>query len=285
MGENRAQAEYWRSAPGQKWIQFEDELDIVFEAVNEALVARAQPNSSERVVDIGCGTGATTRAFSKCLGPEGSVTAIDISEPLLARARARAAETAAHTTYLLNDAQTDTMEGDPFDLATSRFGVMFFADPVAAFANIRSWLHPDGRLVVAGWAAIDGNPWFEVPRDAAMAQLGPPDPSDPNGPGPLGFQNIGHVSDVLMGAGFADINTECAEVTLRHPGPIERVAALAVNIGPAARILKKYGGDSKDIEAIAASVLSDFQKFKTSEGVRIPARLNFFSARNLSSDA
>lgn len=285
MGENRAQAEYWRSVPGQKWIQFEDELDIVFEAVNEALVARAQPNLGERVVDIGCGTGATTRTFSESVGPEGSVTAIDISEPLLARARARAAETATRTTYLLNDAQTDTMEDDPFDLATSRFGIMFFADPVAAFANIRSWLHPDGRLVVAGWAAIDGNPWFEVPRDAAMAQLGPPDPSDPNGPGPLGFQNIDHVSDVFMAAGFADINAECAEITLRHPGPVERVAALAANIGPAARILKKYGGSGKDEEAIAASVSSDFQKFKTPEGVRIPARLNFFSARNLSSDA
>lgn len=281
MGENRAQAEYWRSAPGQKWIQFEDELDIVFEAVNEALIARAQPNLGERVVDIGCGTGATTRAFSECVGPEGSVTAIDISEPLLTRARARSAVAAARTTYLLSDAQTDTMEGDPFDLATSRFGVMFFADPVGAFANIRSWLNPDGRLVVASWAAIDGNPWFEVPRDAAMAQLGPPDPSDPNGPGPLGFQNIGHVSDVLVAAGFGEISTECAEVMLRHPGPVERVAALAANIGPAARILKKYGGSSKDIEAIVASVLSDFQKFKTSEGVRIPARLNLFSARNL----
>lgn len=278
MGENKSQAEYWSSTPGQKWIRFEEELDKVFETVNDQLIERAQPVPGERIVDIGCGTGATTRAFAERLGPTGSVTAIDISEPLLSRARDRSSEVSASTVYRLIDAQTDTIPDALFNLAISRFGVMFFADPVAAFQNIRSWLVPGGRVVLAGWAAIDGNPWFEAPRDGAVARLGPPDPSDPNSPGPLGFQNIDHIIAVLAKAGFSEINAERALVTLRHPGPVENVAALAANIGPAARILKKYSGNAEDVDTITAHVVNEFRKFESDEGILIPAWLNFFSA-------
>jgi SAM-dependent methyltransferase len=280
MGQNQSQADYWSSAPGQKWIQFEEELDVVFEAVNDELVERAQPLRGERVVDIGCGTGATTRAFAERVGPTGSVTAIDISEPLLSCARDRAPKASASTDYLLIDAQTDAIQDACFDIATSRFGVMFFADPVVAFENIRRWLVPGGRLMVSGWAAVDGNPWFEAPRDGAIAQLGPPDSSDPNGPGPLGFQNIEHVNGILRTAGFENVKAECAQVTLRYPGPVDAVAALAANIGPAARILKKYDGGKDDVEAITSRVLGMFREFETADGVRIPARLNFFGASN-----
>ncbi len=284
MGQNQSQVEYWNSTPGQKWIRFEEELDKVFEAVNDQLIERAQPIKGERIVDIGCGTGATTRAFAQRLGPAGFVTAIDISEPLLSRARGRSSEVLASTDYRLIDAQTDTIPGDLFNLVVSRFGVMFFADPVAAFKNIRSWLAPGGRVVLAGWAAIDGNPWFEVPRDGAVARLGPPDTSDPNSPGPLGFQNTNYVTSILAKAGFSDISAERALTMLRHPGPVEAVAALAANIGPSARIIKKYNGTSKDVEEITAYVVNEFRKFESDEGMLIPAWLNFFSALNSTPD-
>ncbi len=280
MGQNQSQAEYWNSASGRKWIGFEEELDRVFEAVNDELIERAQPGLNDRVLDIGCGTGATTRAFAQRLGASGSVTAIDISEPLLARARQRSSEVSAKTDYRLIDAQTDAIPGALFDLAVSRFGVMFFADPAAAFANIRSCLVPGGRIVFASWAALDGNPWFEAPRNGAVARLGPPDPSEPNSPGPLGFQSIDHVIGILAGAGFSDITAESTQIMLRHPGPVEAVAALAANIGPAARVLKKYNGNADDIEAITAHVVREFRTFESSDGVQIPARLNFFGARN-----
>jgi SAM-dependent methyltransferase len=280
MTSNETQADYWSSAPGLKWIRFEEELDLVFENVNAALIQRANPKPGERVLDIGCGTGATTRAFAAHLAPGGSATALDISEPLLSHANSRAGEAPVTNQYFLVDAQQDPIPCAPFDIAISRFGVMFFSDPVAAFRNIRKTLRPDGRLVIAAWAPIKGNPWFEAPRDGAVGRLGPADTSDPNAPGPLGFQNVGHVTGILKDAGFQQVVGETSEIVLAHPGPLDRIATLASNIGPAARILKKYCGDEDDIAAIKSYVLGEFRPYETLGGFRIPARLNFFGALN-----
>lgn len=280
MATNQLQEEYWSTAPGQQWIRFENELDIVFDAVNDALIERAQPKPGERIIDIGCGTGATTRAFASRVTSNGFVAAVDISEPLLSHAKS---QDGAVTEYRLIDAQSDPIGNSEFDLAISRFGTMFFEDPSTAFANIPMAMRPGGRLVVVGWAGIDGNPWFETPRDGAVARLGPPENSDPNGPGPLGFQNIDHVNGILANAGFSNVTAERTLIMLKHPGPVDKVAGLAASIGPAARIIKKYNGTSEDIDAIKAYVLRGFRNFETSEGVCIPAWLNFFSALNPSS--
>ncbi len=280
MQDNKAQADYWSSHPGLKWIKFEDELDVVFNSVNQELIRRAHPNPGERLLDIGCGTGATTRAFSQYLGPSGYVTSLDISAPLLKQAESRTTESKAESRYCLLDAQHDEIPGGPFDIATSRFGVMFFSDPIVAFTNVRRHLKPGGRLVIAAWAPLKGNPWFEVPKEAAAARLGPPDHSDPNDPGPLGFQNRDYVIEILKKAGFEDVAGRVVDLMLNHPGPLRDVAALASNIGPAARILKKYDGNESDIEAISQSVLKKFQAFDTSSGICIPARINFFEATN-----
>ncbi len=280
MTSNQQQADYWSSDPGRKWITFENELDIVFEAVNTALIARANPQPGENVLDIGCGTGATARAFASHLEPTGSITALDISEPLINQARSRADESPVTSHYHLVDAQNEQIPDAPFDLATSRFGVMFFSDPVVAFTNIRNHLKPGGRLVIAAWSNISGNPWFEEPRNGAVNRLGPMDISDPHAPGPLGFQDIERVTGILRDAGFQSVVGEEAEVILSHPGPLERVAALASNIGPAARVLKKYQGGPQDIEAIKNYVQDKFSPFETPEAVLIPARLNFFFGDN-----
>ena len=280
MSDNQQQADYWSSESGLKWILFEKELDLVFHAVDEALIQRSTPRSGENVLDIGCGTGATTRVFSSHLAPGGRICAIDISPPLIEQAKAHECETLVKSRYYLADAQTDRIPGAPFDLVVSRFGSMFFADPVAAFVNIRSHMKPGGRIALAAWAKAKGNPWFEAPRDGAVKRLGPMDPSDPNAPGPLGFQNVDHVTEVLKQAGFGDVVGETTNIVLAHPGPIDRVAELASNIGPAARILNKYQGNNKDIEAIKHYVLNEFLDFETPEGVRIPANLNFFGGCN-----
>ena len=276
MANNQQQADYWSSDPGLKWIKFEKELDTIFEAVNSALIQRADPKTGEHLLDIGCGTGATARAFSSYLAPGGSITALDISEPLLAHASSRANQCGVKSQYKLVDAQKDPIPRAPFDLVTSRFGVMFFSDPVAAFSNIRDHLKPGGRLMVAAWAKIKGNPWFEAPRDGAVAQLGPFEASNPHAPDPLSFQNVERVVGLLTDAGFQNVVGKEAEVILSHPGPLDDVAALASNIGPAARVLKKYNGGPEDIEAIKNYVHRKFQEFETTQAVRIPAQLNFF---------
>ena len=280
MQDNAAQRKYWNSASGAKWITFEDELDAVLAAVNDALIWRVRPRPGEHVLDIGCGTGATTRAFAPHLAPGGAITALDISKTLLTQAQSRGANQKIETRFCLCDAQSDAIPGAPFDIATSRFGVMFFADPVAAFTNIRRHLRAGGRVVFAAWAAMKGNPWFEVPGAAAVRRLGPVDPIEPNAPGPLGFQNIDHVVDILARAGFRDVGGEVADLTLHYPGKLRGMAALASQLGPAARILRHYDGTSEDVAAIEAMVLDGFRGFETAQGVDIPARINFFQARN-----
>ncbi len=280
MRDNKEQADYWSSASGLKWITFEQELDTVFERVNLELIRRARPTAGERVLDIGCGTGATTRAFARYLEPDGAITALDISEPLLTQAKARAGELTVNSSFHLLDAQQDSIPGTPFDLVTSRFGVMFFADPISAFANVRRHMRESARLVVVAWASMSENPWFDAPNNAAVERLGPADPMEKNAPGPLGFQDIDHVVGILKSAGFSDVTGEVANVTLVYPGALQNIASLASNIGPAARILKKYHGTRKDVETIQEAVLQKFRKFENSQGVDIPARLNFFEATN-----
>jgi SAM-dependent methyltransferase len=280
MSGNQNQADYWSSESGLKWIWFEKELDLVFNAVDEALIRKSLPQTGESVLDIGCGTGATTRTFSKYISPGGQSRAVDISPPMIDQAKAHIHEHSVKPTYHLADVQSDPIPGAPFDLVISRFGAMFFADPIAAFANVREHMKSDGRMVLAAWAKAQGNPWFEAPKDGAVNRMGPMDHSDPNAPGPLGFQNIEHVVGVLRQSGFVDVSGEITDVILAHPGPLERVAALASNIGPAARILKQYNGTKADVEAIKNYVFEKFQGFETEVGVRIPARLNFFFARN-----
>lgn len=280
MQGNQAQADYWSSESGLKWIAFEEELDQVFSAVDRKLIEKSVPKSGERVLDIGCGTGATTREFSKHVAPDGNICAVDISPPLIAHARNHQFEAKIEIQYHLADAQRDQIPGEPFDLVISRFGSMFFADPVLAFGHIRQRMRQDGRLVIAAWAKAKGNPWFEIPKNAAIDRLGPLDQSDPNAPGPLGFQNTNYVVEVLKSAGFRDVVGETIRVNLEHPGPVERVAALASNIGPAARVLKKYNGSVEDIAETTRNVTAKFHAFVDQESVCIPANLNFFSAVN-----
>lgn len=278
MQRNDSQAEFWNSKSGQKWVSFEHELNSLFEGVNQELIRRACPKPNDNLLDIGCGTGATSRAMSPHLTPGGKVTALDISAPLLEQAKSRTHEAAVEMRYHLLDAQVDDIPGAPFDLVVSRFGVMFFADPVAAFANIHSHMAVGGRLIVVAWASMADNPWFKIPRDAAVARLGEPDPASPNAPGPMGFQNMDHVVEIFKSAGFANATGEACKVMLSHPGPAHKAAALAANLGPAARILKKYDGSSDDLAAIQGQILEQLQYLETTEGLNIPATLNIFEA-------
>ena len=280
MQSNQAQADYWSSESGEKWIWFENELDLVFSAVDDALIKRAATHPGECILDIGCGTGATTRAFASHVAPSGKITAVDISPAFIAHARGRAGTGVSDTDFRIADAQSAEIPGAPFDLVVSRFGSMFFADPVEAFRNILKHMKPGGRLTIAAWAKARDNPWFEAPKSAAEKVLGPLEQGDPNAPGPLGFQNVRHVVGILKEAGFNNVEGETATVVLSHPGPVERVATLASNIGPAARILKKYNGTAEDISAITEYVIADFRTFVGDQGIRIPVNLNFFTARN-----
>lgn len=278
---NQAQADYWKSSSGRKWATHQDLLDSAFKAVNAALLERAQPRSGEQALDIGCGTGAASTDFAEMVQPGGTVLALDISPPLLEQAKANMKERGiGNVEFLLADAQIHEFEPGRFDLLFSRFGVMFFEDAVAAFANMRRAVKPGGRLAMAAWREPDGNPWFEIPRDAAIARLGRPPPADPRAPSPWAFAEPDYVEAILHDAGWLEASCETQTVEFNHAGPAEDMARLASNIGPAARIMKYFGGTEADQDAITEASIERFLQFQTEDGTRIPAKLNFLSARS-----
>lgn len=277
-GPNADQAEYWNSAPGRKWLAHEDILDTLLAGVEARLIERAAVGQGDRVLDVGCGTGATSRALAACVGASGRVLGLDISQPLLERARKRAGDL-PQLGFLLADAQTHRFETSDNDLVASRFGVMFFDDFVAAFRNLMTALRPGGRICFVAWGPVARNPWFTIPRDAAVARMGSPAPQPPEAPGPLAFSDRARVRSILSAAGFSDIQADEEAVDLRWPAELGPLARLGTSLGPAARILREHGGSPEDEDAIREVVAAGLAGFQGPGGFRIPACLNFFAAR------
>src|SRR5262249_30902454 len=157
-------------------------MDKALSAISDAALAFAAARPGERALDIGCGTGTTTYALAKSVGPSGSVTGVDISRPMLAAARARG----TGVNFREGGASAGLFH-PPHDLVSSRCGVMFFADPAAAFANIRKALSPQGRLAFVCWRDVKQTLWASAPMAAAKALLPPQEPADPLAPGPFAF--------------------------------------------------------------------------------------------------
>lgn len=278
-GANAAQEIYWNSDVGETWARCQESLDHMHRGVSERVIAVASPASGERVLDLGCGAGATSLALAQGVGPNGSVLGIDISRALLDRAEKRREEAGLkQVEFLLADAQTHTFEPGAFDLLVSRFGAMFFADPVAGYRNLLSALRPGGRMVLATWAEAAGNPWFTLTADAAASVLGRPPPTEPRTPGPLAFAETDYVLDILRNAGFAGCAASTEDVHLFHPGGLAAVIDLATVVGPAARILRMFEGSPEDMAEIGRRIAQLFGKYAVDDGVGIPARINLFTA-------
>jgi SAM-dependent methyltransferase len=276
---NAAQAEYWGSAAGHQWIAREALLDTMMAGVLDRVLAHAAPQPGMRVLDIGCGTGASTLAAAQRCGPSGHATGVDIAAQLLDRARARAAAAAvSNVSFVLADAQTHDFATGSADMIISRFGVMFFDDPVAAFANMARALKPGGRMVFAAWAPIARVPWFRIPVAAAIARLGKPAPSEPHAAGPMAFQDPDRVCAILEQAGLTQVRCITESITLTPPGTAEQVMTFATEVGPAARIIAEHAASAADIKAIEAEVIAGFAPFQTDQGLRLPVDVHLYGA-------
>lgn len=277
---NPDQADYWNSPSGQKWVDFQESIDDALANVMWRLLERCAPQSGEEVADIGCGTGALSLEVARRVQP-GSVLGLDISDSLLAHARARQRRLGLESlTFSLGDAQTHAFEGQRYDLLLSRFGVMFFSDPSAAFANLRRALKPGGRIEMAAWSTLAENPWFSLPRKAAVERLGEPEPSDPRAPGPTAFAEVAYVEEILSSAGFQDIEVASETVILEPQAEFQEILKVICHLGPIARLMREKEGDAKDLEVITDRVAEAFSAFLHEGRLKVPARLNFLRARN-----
>lgn len=236
--ENSEQIAYWNGEPGRRWARMQETQDRLLAPISQALIARAEPRPGERVIDIGCGCGATTLLLAAQVAPDGHVLGIDISEVMLARARERTPADAA-IAFIAADATDHDFAAGSADLLFSRFGVMFFARPEVSFANLRRALKAGGRLAFACWREPKANPWLMLPLQAAYEHVPRMPEVGPDDPGPFGFAREERVRGILAAAGFVDIAMEPVDfmMDIASGRGLDAAVELAVDIGPASRAI------------------------------------------------
>ena len=250
---NIEQAEFWsRLAP--TWLELEDQMEEVGGPPGELAMDRLELQPGQRVIDLGCGSGRTTLELAARVGPGGEVAGVDISAEMLARGRERAARVGTgNVAFVHADVQVHELGEARFDAAYSRFGVMFFADPVAAFANIRRALRPRGVLSFVSWQSVFDNEWMLIPG-AAVAQVTgslPPMPG-PGEPGPFSLADPGRVRAVLDAAGFGSVTVAPrADYVVISEGRIPEVARASVRVGAVREALRDADDDTRQ-RALAA---------------------------------
>ena len=276
---NDEQIEYWNSKVGDTWARMQERLDRAFTPVTTALLSVAAPQPGENVLDVGCGSGETTLVLASAVGDDGAAMGIDISEQLLALARQRAEELLIDAEFRNADASIFDEEAG-FDLIVSRFGVMFFADPVAAFANLRRLAAPGGRLCFACWQPPAENLWATLPMQALAGVLPEPPAANPAAPGPFAFADPALVEAILSAAGWQDIGFDDLPFTMVIGEGGEALAAAVqfnLRIGPAARAVQDAGPDA--VAAVSALLASALAPFQSSESVGLPGAVWLVSAR------
>jgi SAM-dependent methyltransferase len=267
-GPNAEQIRYWNEISGPKWVALHERVDTQIAPLGRLAMERAGFRPGERVLDVGCGCGATTLDVARRVAPGGAVTGVDLSGVMLDVARARAGGVPDVPTAFLNaDAQTHVFDAGGFDAVFSRFGVMFFADPVAAFGNLRRALRPGGRLAFVCWQALADNPWMVVPLAAAARHLELPPPSGPDAPGPFSFADAGRVRHVLESAGFADVALETVrrDMLLGGGGDLEPTVEFLLQMGPTGAALRQ--ADPARTPLVADAVREALRPFVTPDGV------------------
>ena len=267
MATNEAERQRWND---EAWTAGWPKRERLTSEVTPFVLAAAALRPGERVLDIGCGGGLTSLAAAGAVGPAGAVVGADVSAPLAGLARSRAREAGvANVGFSVVDMQTDAVEGAPFDVAMSQFGVMFFDEPVTAFANIRTQLEPGGRLAFACWRSMAENEWF---FGRALAGIVPPPPEPPPGEsptGPFALADPERTAGILEDAGFADVRRTPHELAVDAPADTIVDEAMLGLMGVAAGQLEEAR------QAIAAHM----RRFEVGPGLyRFPLAFQIFAA-------
>lgn len=278
---NQDMRDYWNADAGHSWAEMQTRMDLVLTPVTQALFNLARPVAGERVLDIGCGTGETSLLLTEAVGDDGDVLGVDISRPMLRIAEGRAEALDSLAEFLEADAASLPGHADR-DLLISRFGVMFFDDPVAAFANLRSHARPGGRLCFACWQAPGDNGWATLSMAAVADLLPSGPPADPHAPGPFAFSDAARLTDILEKAGWDDICLTPQDFLMRigrGEDPIADAVDFSLKIGPAARAAREGG---PEVAASAAAALSKiYANYLVDGTVALPASIWLVSARHI----
>jgi len=259
--DNSAQIEYWNGTAGEKWVRDADRLDQMLQPFADLVLSAAKSAEGERVIDIGCGNGALAFAAA---ASGAAVTGVDVSESLLGVARKRAADASSGAGFVQADASV-WQPAVKMDVAISRFGVMFFAEPVAAFENIHSAMAPGGRLAFACWRPLAENDWAFTPLKVALPLLSAPPALPPAGtPGPFAFGDSNYVERILTSSGWSNVRITPWDGLIEVPGASpQETAAFMLEIGPLGRVI---ADQAADIEPIRQALVSALEEIADKDG-------------------
>jgi SAM-dependent methyltransferase len=269
---NAAQIEFWNSAAARAWADQYERMDRAVAALTKELLDLAAPQPGERVLDIGCGAGTTVLQLATRVGSGGHVLGADISEASVARARQRIAGAGlGHAEVIVTDVSVHPFAPGSYDLAFSRFGVMFFSDPGAAFANVRRAMKPGGRLSLAVFRAPGGDLWPNSPLEAVRHLLPAIPTPGPEEPGPFSWADPTRVHRILERAGFREVSLTPLDPVIQLAGPKGEAEAadLVMVLGPLARVLPSLSASQR--EKVRENLQVYFKGHTTSEGVVLPA--------------
>jgi SAM-dependent methyltransferase len=272
--------ESWRGAVAERWVQEQTQLDEMMRPFGQAAQMTLAAVSGEWILDVGCGAGTTTFELAQIVGPTGGVVGIDISEPLLQHAQERATAAAvSNVQFVLADAANHRFERG-FDALYSRFGVMFFSDPVGAFNNLHGALASSGRISFVCWQDLERNAWAHLPLAAARSaapNIPVPQIIQPGQPGPFAFGDQDYLNDSLSAAGFRHVDITAFERPLYLGSTAQDAADFCMLIGPASRLAAE--ADPNLTSEIREAVLKMLEPFATPRGVWVDASTYVVSAR------
>lgn len=275
---NDAQIESWDGAGGEHWAAEAERYDRINSGYTEHIVRAASPAPGERVLDVGCGNGALSLAVAPLVAPGGSVTGLDISGPMLATAERRAAEAGRDdVSFTKGDAQVASLPDASVDVVVSRFGVMFFDDPVEAFANLARALRPGGRVAFSCWRDLLSNDWLMVPVAAALEHVPMPRLGVPGEPGPFALADPDRLRSILGDAGLADVGVEEVEVPMEIGTDVDDAVSFLQGTDMAATIFADVEPDAvaRAWDAIRAAL----EPHATADGVFLTGRAWIVTAR------
>ena len=280
---NEKQIADWNGRSGQRWLTHQARLDAMLADYGAAVLAAAGAAPGETVLDIGCGSGESALDLARAVGPQGHVTGIDISEPLIARARERAAEAGLDIGFEVADASRRAFAPGAADLLFSRFGLMFFDDPAAAFAHLRGALRAGGRLAFIVWGAIADNRWALVPVEAARGLVPVPSLERMAAAGPFSLSDPARVEALLAGAGFRDVAVRRQESDLLFGIGADADAAgadaldQAMHLGPLRALLARQEPEVR--KTVCDAVRAAFAAQAGARGVLLPGSAWIVTAR------
>lgn len=268
---------FWNGVGGDIWVARQAHTDVTLKPVSDALLRHGAPQAGERVLDVGCGCGASTLDMALAVGESGSVQALDISGPMLEEA-ARRATASGLTNVAFRKADAATSPIEPYDLLTSMFGLMFFGDPLAAFSHLREAAAPGARMSFVAWRSLADNPWIGVPMDAVIPHLPPRPKGTPNAPGMFAFADPGYVTELLASAGWTDTTVDAFDcsIDIAAGKGVEEAVIQSTQIGAVNSWLRNQPEDI--VTASVDSIRSALAPYADGESVNLPAGMWLISA-------